>query len=355
MKKVVTALFAILFGWNIILTIQVVQDHEDEQGTPTYGQIIANITSDLTNLVEACEPKVVGVVAIADGQELGTGSGVIYRVEGNTIQIVTNHHVIDGADEVAISYDNGEIRAATIKGSDVLSDLALLEATVDFQASAFTIGDSALVKKGEYVIAIGSPLGLDFQGSVTGGIISGVERVVSVDVNDDGYDDWDAIVLQTDAAINPGNSGGALVNMAGELIGINSMKIASSDVEGMGFAIPINEIVPIVEDLAKYGEVRRPFIGISARSISEMSAYEKATLNINPSLNYGLYIADISAGAAADLAGLQIDDILLTFNGTEITSFKEFRQLLYAQSIGDLVTIQYLRDGQEYTTEATLQ
>ncbi|MGL5979073.1 MAG: S1C family serine protease [Erysipelotrichaceae bacterium] len=359
MKKVVTAILGILLVWNMVLTFQLSSLKSNEPNTNlgqnTTTNVVANITSDLTALVEDTEEKVVGVTSISGGAAIGTGSGVIYSVDDNKVYVVTNHHVIDGATEIVVRFANTSEVKATLVGSDQLTDLALLEMEVDFEAKAFKLGDSSLTKKGEYVIAMGSPLGLEFQGSVTGGLISGVNRSVGVDLDNNGTDDWDSVVLQTDAAINPGNSGGALINMAGELIGINSMKIADTSVEGIGFAIPINEVIPVIEQLAQNGKVERPILGISARSIDEFTAYERAYFKIDDAIKSGLIIADVSTDSPAALAGVEVGDILTAFDGVEITSFKQFRQELYQKKVGERVTITVYRDGSLLELNVTLK
>lgn len=318
-------------------------------------EVVTEYTTDVTEVVDNTIEKVVGVAAMHNGAVYSSGSGAIYDVVDNKILIVTNNHVIEGNTDIEVTFANGEQLKAIILGSDALSDLALLSVEADFSVDAFTLGDSSLVKVGENVLAIGSPLGQEFQGSVTMGIISGKDRVVPVDLNSDGVDDWDSIVLQTDAAINPGNSGGPLINMAGELIGITSMKIADSSVEGMGFAIPINEIVPIITQLYENGEVTRPVIGVSAVALEELTVYQKSYYGIRLDLEQGLYIFNVTSNSPASKAGIREGDILTSFDGEEITSFKAFRKMLYSKSVGDEVVVEYERDGSSYSTSVTLQ
>lgn len=272
MKRLTAFLLVALIGWNIVLTILYLQVREtttaanaQQQTTQKVEQASVNITSDVTKLVADSENKVVTVTAKARGQSIDSGSGAIYKIQGKTVYIITNNHVVADGDEAVVTFANGKEQQVTIVGKDELTDLALLKTDVDFKADAFTMGDSSLVKKGEYVIAMGSPLGIEYQGSVSGGLISGVDRRMEMDIDNNGVADWDVNVLQTDAAINPGNSGGPLINMAGELIGINSMKITDTSVEGFGFALPINEVLPIITELENNGKVVRPILGISVQ------------------------------------------------------------------------------------------
>ncbi len=359
MKNTLTkSLIFVLLISNSFLAYVVLTD-DNQVAVTDDGKIIREVvteyTTDATQVVENTIEKVVGVSSLYSGEVYSTGSGAIYDVIDDQILIVTNNHVIEGYTDIQVTFANGEQLDAEVLGADSFTDLALLSVSADFSVEAFDLGDSSLVSVGENVLAIGSPLGLEFQGSVTMGIISGKDRVVPVDINNDGVDDWDSIVLQTDAAINPGNSGGPLINMAGELIGITSMKIADSSVEGMGFAIPINEIVPIITQLYENGEVTRPLVGISAVALEELTVYQKSFYGIRLDLSEGLYIFNVSARSAADNAGLEEGDVLLSFDGTDITSFKAFRKLLYEKQVGDSVEVEYERDGEVYSTTVILQ
>ena len=288
MKRLTAFLLVALIGWNIVLTILYLQSKENstaagaaQQTNQKVESASVDITSDVTELVAKSENKVVTVTAKARGQSIDSGSGAVYKVDGKTVYIITNNHVVADGDEAIVTFANGKEQKVEIVGKDELTDLALLKTEVDFKAEAFVMGNSSLVKKGEYVIAMGSPLGIEYQGSVSGGLISGVDRRMEMDIDNNGVADWDVNVLQTDAAINPGNSGGPLINMAGELIGINSMKITDTSVEGFGFALPINEVLPIITELENNGKVVRPILGISVQPIEQLSMLDKAYLGID--------------------------------------------------------------------------
>lgn len=361
MKRWIAFLFTALIGWNIILTILFVQDRQDSsKGTSSSSEIpvqqaSVNITSDVTELVSKSENKVVTVTSLSNGQEIGTGSGAIYKKDGNTVFIITNNHVVADGSEATVTFANGKEQEVEIVGKDELSDLALLKTEVDFDDEVFTMGDSSLVKKGEYVIAMGSPLGIEYQGSVSGGLISGVDRRMEVDTDDNGVSDWDVNVLQTDAAINPGNSGGPLINMAGELIGINSMKISDTSVEGFGFALPINEVLPIINELEKNGKVERPILGISVLPIEQLTEWDRLYLDIDDDVKNGLFVVKVQTGTPASSAGIRPGDVLVKFDNTEITNFKQYRQLLYNKKVGDKVEIIVERKGKEITKTVELE
>ena len=361
MKKYATLLIGALLIWNTVLTVEyldvknLLDSMEITGEVKTIRTVVTEFNTDVTRIVENTLSKVVGVSNYYQDELVGTGSGAIYGTENGDVYIVTNNHVIDGATKVEVTFANGEKVVAVIVGADKLTDLALLKVTVDFTVSPFTLGDSSLVKTGENVLAIGSPLGFEFSGSVTMGIISGTNRIIPVDLDNDGNDDWDSIVLQTDAAINPGNSGGPLVNMAGELIGITSMKITDSSVEGMGFAIPINEITPIIEQLKANGKVIRPILGISAVGIDEMTTAQKSFYGIQLDLTVGIMITGLQPGSPAAKAGLKAKDVITAFGDTAVESYKQFRKILYEHQIGDEVVVTYVRKGVTYTTTVTLE
>ncbi|MGD6816316.1 S1C family serine protease [Metabacillus sp. 113a] len=327
-------------------------------------QVSVDVSSDITNIVSKVSSSVVGVINIQqsgfweeDGGsgEAGTGSGVIYKKAGNSAFVVTNHHVIEGASQVEISLSDGTRVQAKILGSDRLTDLAVLEVSSENIKNVAPFGNSDKVKPGEPSIAIGNPLGLQFAGSVTQGIISGTERAIPIDENGDGQPDWNSEVLQTDAAINPGNSGGALINIDGKVIGINSMKIAESSVEGIGLAIPVNVAKPVIEDLEKYGEVRRPYLGLSMRSLDEVSSYhQQETLKLPKDITRGVVVFEAEPLSPAGKAGLKEMDVITKMDGQDIKDIIQLRKVLYELKPGDTVSITYYRSGEKKSVDVRL-
>ena len=252
--------------------------------------------------------------------EQGSGSGIIISEDG---YIVTNQHVIEGATEISVILNTGDELTAKLIGQDTKTDLAVLKVEPTEQLSAAVLGDSTQTQVGELAVAIGNPLGQEFSGSVTAGIISAVNRTMSIENRT--YN-----LLQTDAAINSGNSGGALINQYGEVIGINSVKLSSSGVEGMGFAIAISEAKPIIDDLIASGYVTgRPLVGIG---ISET--------------RYGLFIGSIQEGSGAEEAGLQVGDMILEVDGKKAKSSSEVNEIRDEKKPGDHLTFKILRDNQ---------
>lgn len=337
----------------------------NENNNQTHN-ISLDVTTDVTQAVASAGKGVVGITNIqssnfwstGQSQEAGVGSGVIYKKAGDTVYIVTNHHVVEGATQLEVTLPDGTKVAAKLRGSDVWTDLAVVEMSSkgisDEQVTEF--GDSDALKIGEPVMAIGNPLGLQFSGSVTQGIISGVNRTVPVDINKDGVPDWNAEVIQTDAAINPGNSGGALINIAGQVVGINSMKIAQAAVEGIGFSIPINFVVPIIEDLERYGEVKRPAMGVSLRNVAEIAAYhQQQTLKLPPEINYGIMIEQVVPNSPSEKAGLKELDVITELDGNKVDDVLELRKYLYTnKKVGDTMTVKYYRGGKVNETNVKL-
>lgn len=337
----------------------------DNNNIPTKN-VSLDVESAVTKAVDKAGDAVVGITNLqttsfwrtgeTTSQPAGTGSGVVYKKAGGKAFIVTNHHVVEDATSLEVSLTDGTKIPATLRGSDPWTDLAVLEVDGKNIKTVAELGNSDSLKVGEPVIAIGNPLGLTFSGSVTQGIISGLERTIPIDINGDGVPDWQAEVLQTDAAINPGNSGGALVNIAGEVVGINSMKIAEQAVEGIGLSIPINYARPIIDDLEKYGELKRPSMGVSIQSVNEIpSFHQQETLKLPKDVNYGVAIQQVVPNSPAEKAKLQEFDVIVEMDGEKITDVIALRQHLYNQKkIGDEMKVKYYRDGKLHETTMKL-
>lgn len=271
--------------------------------------------------------------------ERGTGSGVIYDKRG---YIATNNHVVEGASEIIVSLTDGRTVKGKVLGADAVTDLAVVKIDEkDLPVATFGDSDSLLV--GEPAIAIGNPLGLEFRGSVTAGVISALNR--SIEVGERKFN-----LIQTDAAINPGNSGGALVNADGEVVGINSAKIAVSGVEGIGFAIPINTAKPILDELVEKGRIARPYLGASLmdQDIAKRYGFEL-------DLHGGIFIVKIVEGSPADKAGIRPGDIILSFNGSKVATAVDLRTRLAECRVGDVAKVVVLHNGVETTKNVTLE
>ncbi|PEA53333.1 serine protease [Bacillus pseudomycoides] len=321
--------------------------------------------TDLPGMIEGAKEVVVGVInyqktvdpfsADQQGQEAeaGSGSGVIYKKVGDKALIVTNNHVVDGANKLEVKLSNGTKVEAKLVGKDPWLDLAVVEIDGKNINKVATLGNSEKIRAGEPAIAIGNPLGFD--GSVTEGIISSKDREIPVDINNDKRPDWQAQVIQTDAAINPGNSGGALFNQNGEVIGINSSKIAQQEVEGIGFAIPINVAKPVIESLEKYGEVKRPVMGVAVRGLDEIPSYAIGQLKLPKDVTGGVLLAQVEPASPAEKAGLQKYDIVVGFDDQKIENAVQFRKYLYEKKkVGDKIEVTAYRNGEKIKKTVTL-
>lgn len=314
--------------------------------------------TSITHTVNQAADAVVGVIAMQEGAsiqgmstesvEQGTGSGVIFRKANGKAYIVTNNHVIDGASAVEISLSDKDTKheKARIVGTDPITDLAVLEIDGSRVKQVAEFGDSSKLQVGERAIAIGNPLGMEFSRTVTQGIISSTERTMPVDLNKDGQNDYDMKVIQTDAAINPGNSGGPLVNARGQVIGINSLKIAKAGVEGLGFAIPSTEVKRISEELIEHGKVRRPYIGIEPVDLAQVPSYEwKNTLALPDDVRTGVIVREAVKEGPAAQAGLAMYDVIVRMDNQAIENSAQLRKYLFEKHPGDTVEIGYYRDG----------
>ena len=282
------------------------------------------------------------------------GSGVIYKKEGNFAYLVTNTHVISGAKKVDIRLADGTKVPGEIVGSDTYSDIAVVKIAADKVTTVAEFGDSDQLTVGETAIAIGSPLGSEYANTVTQGIVSSLNRNVSLKSEDGQAISTKAI--QTDTAINPGNSGGPLINIQGQVIGITSSKIATNggtSVEGLGFAIPSNDAINIINQLEKNGKVTRPALGIQMVNLSNLSSTDLQRLNVPSSVTAGVVVRSVQTSMPAN-GHLQKYDVITKVDDKAISSTTELQSALYSHSIGDSMTITYYRNGKEETTTIKL-
>ena len=310
-------------------------------------------TSDTVAIVQKVASSVVAITSTVEQSNFyniyeteNKGSGVVYDITPDKIYIITNHHVIDQAKKVMIEFQDGVTGEATLIGSDSETDLALVAVETKslptenkMTLSQMTIGDSENLLLGEDVIALGNALG--YGQSVTTGVVSALNRSLNLL-------EGDLALIQTDAAINPGNSGGALVNGKGELIGINTAKISSADVEGVGFAIPIHEVLPIIEALEDKGYVSRPYLGIYGKNVDE---------NISDlyQLPIGVIVMDLIEGSGADEAGLEKGDVIVKLDDQMILTMEDLTEGLKTYEVNDVVKLAIIREGERKVLEVTLK
>lgn len=286
----------------------------------------------------------------------GEGSGVIYKKDKDKAYVVTNNHVVAGSEALQVMLPDHTTVTGTLLGTDVYTDLAVIEIPAEHVSEVAEFGDSNHLKIGEPALAIGSPLGSEYANSVTQGIISALDRTI---VSTEQGQTTQINAIQTDAAINPGNSGGPLVNLAGQVIGINSIKIAQASnmiaVEGMGFAIPSNDVVHIINQLEANGVVARPYLGVSMIDLAQIPAVQREkVLELPEDVSEGVLLGEVQPASPADKAGLKKYDTIVAIDDTPITSTTDLQAILYQKNVGEQITVTYFRGDQEAQAQVDL-
>ena len=343
-----------------------------EQNSAAVTQTAVNNENSTTQAVDKVKDAVVSIITYSGNSQssfIGSddadtdsnteqinseGSGVIYKKDGDDAYLVTNTHVISGAKKVDIRLADGTKVPGEIVGSDTYSDIAVVKISSEKVSTVAEFGDSSQLAVGETAIAIGSPLGSEYANTVTQGIVSSLNRHVSLKSEDGQAISTNAI--QTDTAINPGNSGGPLINIQGQVIGITSSKIASNggtSVEGLGFAIPANDVKNIIKQLEKDGKVTRPALGIHMVNLTNLSTADLQKLKLPDNVTSGVVVRSVQTNMPAN-GHLQRFDVITKVDDKAISSTTELQSALYSHSIGDSMTVTYYRDGKEETTTIKL-
>lgn len=363
----IVGIVGILLGWFLFAALLMggellapTENGEDDPGEGTAheeqqieGRLVPDepLEHQHTEVVEAVEnvtPAVVGisnyVSAVRRGQEMqieqGSGSGAILNSDG---KVVTNQHVIAGADRIDVIFSDGSHAEASVVGEDELTDLAVLqvdETDMMEDIAPIQFGDSEMLRPGEVAIAIGNPLGIMFQHTVTQGVVSATERQVPIPGSDYSY-----TFVQTDAAINEGNSGGPLINLAGEVIGINSAKIHDARIEGIGFAIPGNTVERVIDDILEHGRVIRPFMGVLIQDLSDVTGAVT---------DRGVYVRDVNPQSPAHEANLQEGDVIVGIEEQRIDFTAQLFDRLLDYQPGQEIVLEFFRDGERKQTTLTL-
>lgn len=389
MKKIhssILKLFLILtagFAGGFVATFLVLQTGlfnskaaTTNSSTTSVSKVAYKNSNDTTTAVATVQDAVVSVINYQSAQKnsfqnvfgnsstnelavASEGSGVIYKKDDKYAYLVTNNHVIEGAEQIEILLADGTKVVGELVGSDTYSDLAVVKISSENVKTVAQFADSDTLTVGETAIAIGSPLGAEYANSVTEGIVSSLSRTVTTQ-NDQG-EVISTNAIQTDAAINPGNSGGALINIQGQVIGINSSKISStsismtntSSVEGMGFAIPSNDVVKIIKQLEENGKVNRPALGIRMANLSELSTNFIFQLKLPDEVTAGIVVAYVQDNMPAS-GKLEKYDVITEIDGEAVTSSSDLQSILYGHNIGDSIKVSFYRDGKKQTVSIKL-
>lgn len=314
-----------------------------------------SVNNSIADIAESVGPSVVSinnnkVVTTWAGEfnQAGLGSGVIFKVDDEKVYIISNAHVVEGASTLTVTFLGNSKVKADIVGYDTVTDIAVVSVDkADIPAEVLPkikpakLGDNSQLRVGDLAIAIGTPIDEAYENTVTVGVVSALDRQINLT-------DQKLNLIQTDAAINPGNSGGALVGPTGEVVGINTIKLVDSEIEGMGFAIPINDVKPIVEELMASGSIARPVLGIVGENLTE-------ELGNYWDIPVGIVVVQVQPGSSADIAGLKQGDVILEFDGQRISTMEELKAILLDKTVGDQVKVKIARGSQKATVDVKLQ
>ncbi len=337
-------MYAVVYFFPVAITEDVIKEVRD-------------VTINDTGIAEAVAKVYDSVVVVStyrDGTYIASGTGFVYRQDGDTYYLLTNYHVIEDGDNVTVTFTNGDVVETEIVGHDEYADIAVLSIESDTELTVAELGNNEESRVGDTAFAVGAPLDSAYSWTVTRGIISGKDRMVEVSVSNSNTSDYVMKVLQTDAAINSGNSGGPLCNANGEVIGITSLKLISSGVEGMGFAIPIEDAVEKAEQIISGDVSAYPVIGISMLDFSNAYYSQYYSLIRNSGLENGVIVTSVENGSAADEAGIEANDIITAIDGEEVLNSAYLRYYLYQHSVGDDITVTVYRDGSTRDLKLTL-
>ncbi|MBR3049606.1 MAG: trypsin-like peptidase domain-containing protein [Bacilli bacterium] len=310
--------------------------------------------SSLAPSVEKIYNAVVLIKGYQDEEVSSTGTGFVYKVDDKYGYILTNSHVVANTNNIKVVMYNDEVVKAKFLGGDEYLDLAVLRIDKSKVSLVATLGKSEKMKLGDTVFTVGAPMGEEYTGSVTSGVLSGKDRMVSVNVSNGNNNDWVMRVLQIDASINPGNSGGPLLNANGEVIGICSMKLVDENIEGMGFAIPIEYAQNHIKSLENGKKIEWPYIGITMANVTDTASLYRQDIKIDKNIKEGVVVVKTANNSGAAKAGLKKGDVITKINGNKVKDYAYLRYELYQHQAGDTIEVTYIRNGRENKTKLLL-
>ena len=360
LKNIFLVVFSVVMGGVIMFALL--------KWTPLINDVLGNsggnvVTRNDTQVYEknslaAAVDKIYDAVAMVSAYQndtlISTGSAFVYKTDNNYGYLLTNYHVVEGADSVTLTMSDDTEAEATVLGGDEYLDLAVLRVDKSNVSMVANTGNSEDMNLGDTVFTVGTPMGEEYRGTVTSGILSGKDRMVSVSVSNSNSNDWVMRVLQFDASINPGNSGGPLLNANGEVIGICSLKLVDDEIEGMGFAIPIEYAMNHIESLEKGEEIEWPVLGVSMVNANDTTGLYRNGITIDRNITEGVVVVQAERCSGAAEAGLTTGDVITAIDGEEVADSAYLRYELYQHQAGDTIKITYIRDGKENTVDVTL-
>ena len=332
----------IAIGNNVNIIVKKVTS---ENVKTTTVEEISDLKNAINNVYEAAV-----YIEVTGDRTSSSGSGFVYKTDENHGYILTNHHVIKGGKKIVVTFSNGTDAEASLISSDEYYDVAVLKIDKEKVKKVATLGDSSNLEVGDTVFTVGAPLGKEYMGTITKGIVSGINRMVSVS------DSYLMEVIQTDASINSGNSGGPICNIKGEVIGITSSKLVGEGVEGMGFAIPINSVNEIIDNLESGSILERPYLGVQLVDLSNTFALQYYyNIRISSDVEFGAVLSFVEEKMPADKAGLKVGDVIIEVDGNKIDDVSHFKYELYKKKLGDKIKVKYYRENkiEETTIELT--
>lgn len=338
------AMYAIIYFFPTSITESVIK--EDKKVTIT--------DTGIAEAVSKIYDAVVVVSTYSNDRYIASGTGFVYKQDGNTYYLLTNYHVIEDGNHVTVTFTNGSIVETEIVGFDKYQDIAVLSIESKEEYQVAEIGNNEETRVGDTAFAVGAPLDNAYSWTVTRGIISGKDRMVEVSLDSSNTSDYVMKTLQTDAAINSGNSGGPLCNANGEVIGITSLKLVSDGVEGMGFAIPIEDAISKAEEIINGEVANYPYLGVTMLDFSNSYFTQYYSIIRNSGLDSGVIVTSVEKNSPAENGGMKANDIIVAIEGKEVTSTAYLKYYLYQQKIGDKIKITVNRDGKEETLTITL-
>ena len=314
-----------------------------------------NITITDNDISEAVSNVYDSVVMIKNYQKnkyAGSGSGFVYKTDDKYGYILTNYHVVEDATKLSVLYSNeSEVNAEYLSGDKYL-DIAVIRVSKESVIKVAKLGKTSELSLGDSIFAVGSPVGEEYYNTITRGIVSGLNRKITVSVQSN--NDWVMKAIQIDAAINPGNSGGPLVNAKGEVIGINSMKLVNSSIEGMGFSIMIEDALAYTDLFEKGKKIDRPLLGVTLANTNEIRTLQRYGISLDDSISYGIVVISVSSGSGADDSDLRKGDVIIKIGNEKVDNFAYLKYILYSYSVGDKIDVTYVRGEKEYTTKVIL-
>lgn len=351
--SIIIALFVGIIG-TLLVIYYIPKQEKIIEVEKQVQQVIISESDTIAPVVDLVYDSVVTVSNYTNSSTASSlGTGFVYKTDDKYGYILTNNHVVSGAKKIKVTNTEDVTVDATLLGSDEYVDLAVLRVDKSFVLQVAQLGDSTDLKIGDTVFAIGTPISVTYANSVTKGIISGVNRTVTVTLENG--TDFMMEVMQTNAAINPGNSGGPLVNMDGEVVGINTLKLVKDEIEGMGFSIPIEMASSVLDRLENGEAIDRPLLGVSMIDATNKYSLYRYQIYLDKTYENGVVVVDVEKNSTADDIGLISHDVILKIDGVDIKDTVHFKYILYKYSIGDVIEITYERDGEENTVSAKLE